>query len=222
MNMARLEWDKNGEKVFETGVKNGVLYTLDESGKYVNGMVWNGLSSINETPSGAEPNKIYADDIVYANIVGAEEFGGSIEAYMYPKTFEECDGTVEVAPGVMIGQQDRKIFGLSYVTTIGNDVAGNNLGKKIHLMYGCSAQPSEKAYTTINDSTEPIAFSWELQTTPVNVTGHKPTALLTIDSRSVSADKLKALEDILYGTETNEPSLPLPDEVITLMSSVAG
>lgn len=220
--MARLEWDKNGEKVFETGVKNGVLYTLDESGKYVNGMVWNGLSSINETPSGAEPNKIYADDIVYANIVGAEEFGGSIEAYMYPKTFEECDGTVEVAPGVMIGQQDRKIFGLSYVTTIGNDVAGNNLGKKIHLMYGCSAQPSEKAYTTINDSTEPIAFSWELQTTPVNVTGHKPTALLTIDSRSVSADKLKALEDILYGTETNEPSLPLPDEVITLMSSVAG
>lgn len=216
--MGRLEWDKEGEKEYEVGVKKGVLYTMDATGNYSNASVWNGLSSINESPSGAEPNKIYADDIVYANILGAEEFGATVEALMYPPKFEECDGTKEVAPGVTIGQQDRKIFGLSYVTTIGNDAAGTNAGYKIHLIYGCTAQPSEKSYSTINDSPEPITFSWEMQTTPVNVTGAKPTSLLVIDSRKTTAAKLKALEDILYGTDSEEARLPKPDEIIQLMS----
>lgn len=216
--MARLEWDKAGEKEYEVGVEKGVIYTMNGSGQYNKGEVWNGLSNVNESPSGAEPNKIYADNIVYANIIGVEEFGATIEAYMYPKLFEECDGTKEVAPGITIGQQDRKMFGFSYVTNIGNDNDGANAGYKIHIIYGCRAQPSEKGYSTTNDSPEPISFSWEMSTTPVNVTGAKPTSLLVIDSRKTDSDKLKELEDILYGTAEKEARLPMPDEIIQLMT----
>lgn len=217
----RIEWDKTGEKIYETGVKNGVLYSMDDTGKYGDGVAWNGLSSVTESPSGAEPNKIYADDQVYVTIIGAEEFGGTIEAYMYPDEFEKCDGSKELAPGIVIGQQDRAIFGLSYVTTKGNDIKGNSFGKKIHLMYGLTAQPSERQYQTINDSVEPNAMSWELQSTPVNVTGFKPTSLLTIDTTKADADKVKALEDVLYGTDSDKARLPLPDEVMTIVGTPA-
>lgn len=221
--MSKIEWDKTGEKLYETGVKNGVLYLPDESGAYTKGVAWNGLTSVKESPSGAEATPLYADDIKYLELTSAEEFGGTLECYTYPDEFAECDGSAEVAPGVIIGQQNRKTFGLCYRTTLGNDIKGNEYGYKLHLIYGAKASPSEKAYSTINDSPEAITFSYEISTTPVNVTGHKPTASLIVDSTKVSAEKMAALEAILYGKDSaesspnNNPKLPLPDEVITLL-----
>ena len=223
--MSKIEWDKTGEKLYETGVKNGVLYLPDESGAYINGVAWNGLTSVKESPSGAEATPLYADDIKYLELTSAEEFGGTLECYTYPDEFAECDGSAEVAPGVIIGQQNRKTFGLCYRTTLGNDIKGNEYGYKLHLIYGAKASPSEKAYSTINDSPEAITFSYEISTTPVNVTGYKPTASLIVDSTKVSAEKMAALEAILYGKDgvesspNNNPRLPLPDEVITLLKN---
>ena len=216
--MAKLVWDQTGEKYYETGVKQGVLYPIQDGGVYSKGVAWNGLTAVTESPSGAESNKIYADDIVYANLISAEEFGATIEAYTYPPEFEECDGSASLAKGVSIGQQKRKTFGLCYRTTIGNDVDGSDCGYKLHLIYGALASPSEKAYSTVNDSPEAITFSWEVTTTPVNVTGHKPTACITIDSTKANSTKLAALEKILYGDTDTEARLPLPDEVATTMS----
>lgn len=217
--MAKLVWDNTGERLYETGVKNGVLYTRDETGAYSKGVVWNGLTAVTESPSGAEPTALYADDTKYLNLMSAEEFGATVEAYTYPDEFAELDGTAEVAVGIRIGQQARGTFGMCYRTALGNDVKGNDYGYKLHIIYGATASPSEKAYATINDSPEAITFSWELTTTPVNVTGHKPTATLVIDSTKVDADKLTALEEILYGSESEEARLPLPDEIIEMVSA---
>ena len=216
--MSRLVWDKTGDRLYETGVKQCVLYP-QVSGAYPKGVAWNGITSVTESPSGAEPSPLYADDIKYLNLMSTEEFGASIEAYMYPEEFEACDGSAEIAPGVSIGQQKRQSFGLCYRTIIGNDTESNEHGYKLHIIYGALAAPSEKAYATVNDSPEAITFSWELSTTPVNVTGGNPTASLTIDSTKVKAEKLKALEDILYGSESDStgPRRPLPDEIATLL-----
>lgn len=219
--MSKLVWDQTGERFYETGVKNGVLYVQGENGTYPKGIAWNGLTAITESPSGAEATALYADDIKYLNLMSNEEFGATIEAYTYPKEFAECDGSVELATGVMIGQQARKTFGLCYRTALGNDIDGNDHGYKLHIIYGCLATPSEKAYSTINDSPEAITFSWEITTTPVNVTGAKPTASIVIDSTKVTAEKLAALETILYGAESAEARLPLPDEIKTLMTTGA-
>lgn len=219
--MAKLVWDETGKRFYETGVKNCVLYVQDASGAYPQGVAWNGITAINESPSGAEANPLYADDIKYLNLISAEEFGASIEAYTYPEEFEECDGSASLATGVTIGQQPRKTFGLCYRTVVGNDVKNNDYGYKIHIIYGALAAPSEKGYATINDSPEAITFSWELSTTPVNVTGHKPTASLVVDSTKTDATKLKALEDVLYGTESEEARLPLPDEIMEMMKDAA-
>ena len=219
--MAKIVWDKTGERFYETGVKNGVLY-VQEGGQYKNGVAWNGLTAVTESPSGAEATPLYADDIKYLNLLSTEEFGATIEAYTYPDEFAACDGSAALADGVMIGQQARKTFGLCYRTTIGNDTNGNDYGYKLHIIYGALAAPSEKAYATINDSPEAITFSWEVTTTPVNVTGAKPTASITIDSTKANPEKLAALEDILYGKDGepgNEPRLPLPDEIKTLMTA---
>lgn len=221
--MSKLVWDKTGERLYETGVKKGVLYPMDAQGAYPKGVAWNGLTNVTESPSGAEATALYADDIKYLNLMSNEEFGGTIEAYTYPDEFAECDGSASLATGVYIGQQPRKTFGFSYCTTIGNDVESNAHGYKLHLVYGALASPSEKAYATINDSPEAITFSWEFSTTPVNVTGFKPTACLTIDSTKVDAEKLAALEKILYGDDTGEATtarLPLPDEVAQILGSV--
>lgn len=217
--MAKLTWDDTGKRFYETGVKQGVLYPQAEGGTYPKGVAWNGLISVTESPSGAEPTPLYADDIKYLNLVSAEEYGATIEAYTYPDEFAECDGSAELVPGVTVGQQNRKTFGLSYKTTLGNDVAGNEYGYKLHLIYGAMAAPSEKGYSTINDSPEAITLSWEVSTTPVSVTGLKPTASITIDSTKVDKSKLTALEDILYGGEATEARLPLPDEIATLMKT---
>ena len=217
--MSKLVWDKTGERYYETGVKQGVLYPQGEDGAYTKGVAWNGLTAVTESPSGAEANPLYADDIKYLNLISAEEFGATIEAYTYPDEFAECDGSAEIAPGVSIGQQKRKAFGLSYRTSLGNDVDGADHGYKLHLVYGAIAAPSEKAYATINDSPEAITFSWEVTTTPVAVEGFKPTAHLEINSTKVDAAKLKALEAILYGSESEEAKLPLPDEVAELMKT---
>lgn len=217
--MPKLTWDNTGERIFETGVKQGVLYPIQSDGKYTKGVAWNGLTAVTESPSGAEATALYADDIKYLNLLSNEEFGATIEAYTYPDEFAECDGSAELAPGVMIGQQKRKIFGLCYRTTIGNDVEGNDYGYKLHLVYGCLAAPSEKGYSTINDNPDAITFSWEVSTTPVNVAGFKPTSQITIDSTKVDPTKLAALETVLYGAEAAEAKLPLPDEVATLMSA---
>lgn len=217
--MPKLTWDNTGERIFETGVKQGVLYPIQSDGKYTKGVAWNGLTAVTESPSGAEATALYADDIKYLNLLSNEEFGATIEAYTYPDEFAECDGSAELAPGVMIGQQKRKIFGLCYRTTIGNDVEGNDYGYKLHLVYGCLAAPSEKGYSTINDNPDAITFSWEVSTTPVNVEGFKPTSQITIDSTKVDSVKLAALEAVLYGAEAAEAKLPLPDEVATLMSA---
>lgn len=216
--MSKLVWDQSGERFYETGVKNGVLY-IPTSGVYSKGVAWNGLTAVTESPSGAEPTALYADDIKYLSLTSAEEFGATIEAYTYPEEFGECDGSASLAAGVSIGQQARKTFGLSYKTTIGNDVDGNEHGYKLHLIYGCLAAPSEKAYATINDSPEAITFSWEVTTTPVNVTGHKPTACITIDSTKADPTKLAALEAKLYGSESTEASLPLPDEIAEMFKT---
>ena len=217
--MSKLTWDNIGERLFETGVKQGVLYPIQSDGKYTKGVAWNGLTAVTESPSGAEATPLYADDIKYLNLLSNEEFGATIEAYTYPDEFAECDGSAELATGVMIGQQKRKVFGLCYRTTIGNDVDGNDHGYKLHLIYGCLAAPSEKAYSTINDSPEAITFSWEVTTTPVNVEGFKPTSQITIDSTKADPTKLAALEAVLYGAEAAEAKLPLPDEVAALMSA---
>lgn len=218
--MSKIIWDQTGERLYETGVNQGVLY-VQENGSYPAGVPWNGLTAVTESPSGAESTALYADNIKYLNLVSAEEFGATIEAYMYPTEFEQCDGSAALAAGVSIGQQSRKTFGLSYRTTLGNDVDGNAYGYKLHIIYGALAAPSEKAYSTINDSPEAITFSWEVSTTPVNVTGYKPTASITIDSTKADAAKLKALEDILYGTDDVDARLPLPDEIAALMGAGA-
>lgn len=217
--MSKLVWDKTGERLYETGVRQGVLYPMDDQGTYTKGVAWNGLTAVTESPSGAEATPLYADDIKYLNLMSAEEFGGTIEAYTYPDEFAACDGSAAIATGVYIGQQARKTFGLSYRTVVGNDVVNNDYGYKLHLIYGALAAPSEKAYATINDSPEAITFSWEFSTTPVNVTGFKPTACITIDSTKVDAEKLAALEAILYGSESEEARMPLPDEVAELMAA---
>ena len=222
----RLVWDATGERLYETGVSQGVLYVQDSTGKYPKGVAWNGLTGVTESPSGAEATALYADDIKYLNLMSAEEFGATVEAYTYPDEFAQCDGSAELTAGVTIGQQDRKTFGMCYKTVLGNDSESNNYGYKLHIIYGAKASPSEKAYATINDSPEAITFSWEVTTTPVNVNGFKPTASLTIDSTKVDAEKLTALEDILYGKDAGAEGtpaavaarLPLPDEIATLMA----
>ena len=211
--MAKLVWDESGKRLYETGVEKGVLYVQGENGQYQNGVAWNGLTAVTESPSGAEPTALYADDIKYLELFSAEEFGATIEAYTYPAEFEACDGSASLGEGVTIGQQDRKAFGLCYRTIVGNDVKGNENGYKLHLIYGAKAKPSEKAYATVNDSPEAVTFSWEVTTTPVNVAGFKPTASVTIDSTKIEAGKLKAIEDKLYGTASEEATLPLPDEI---------
>lgn len=220
--MAVLHWDEQGEKLYETGIKKCVLYKLNDNNQYTPGVAWNGISSVSESPSGAEANAIYADDVKYLNLYSAEELGATVEAYMYPDEWEECDGSAELAEGVVLGQQNRKTFGLCYRTTLGNDTDGNDYGYKLHLLYGCKASPSERQYSTINDSPEAISFSWTITTTPVNVTGYKPTSVITIDSTKFKtpekAAKLAALEAILYGTENADPRLPLPDEIKALMN----
>ena len=218
--MSKIVWDAVGEHTFETGVRNGVLYLKNTEGVYDTGVAWNGLTSVSESPEGAEATDLYADDIKYLTLMSAENFKATIEAYTYPVEFEECDGSATIANGVVIGQQSRKPFGLCYRTSIGNDTDGNEHGYKLHIVYGCQASPSEKQYSTINDSPEAITFSWEVNTTPVNVTGKKPTATLIIDSTKADKAKLTALEDILYGSESVEPRLPLPDEIATLMTTV--
>ena len=211
--MSKIVWDQSGQRLYETGVKMGVLYVQDASGTYPKGVAWNGLTAVNETPSGAEATPLYADDIKYLNLRSAEDFGATIEAYMYPEEFEQCDGSAELAPGVKIGQQARNAFGLCYRTVLGNDIAGNDYGYKLHIIYGATAAPSEKSYATINDSPEAITFSWEVNCTPVEVEGFKPTASLVIDSTKVDAEKLAALEAKLYGDENTEAMLPLPAEI---------
>ena len=213
----KLSWDKSGERFYETGVKNGVLY-VQNAGAYPKGVAWNGLTAVTESPSGAEATPLYADDIKYLELTSEEEFGGTIEAYTYPDEFAEYDGSAELAQGVKIGQQKRKAFGLVYKTTLGNDEEGNDHGYKLHLVYGCKAAPSEKAYATINDSPEAITFSWEFTTTPVSVADHKPTAHIEIDSTKADPTCLAALEAKLFGTESDDPQLPLPDVVKTLMT----
>ena len=218
--MPKLIWDKTGERYYETGVNKGVLYPQGAEGTYPKGVAWNGLTAVTESPSGAEATPLYADNIKYLNLMSAEEFGATIEAYTYPDEFGECNGEASLTEGVSIGQQVRKAFGMSYQTIVGNDTDSNNHGYKIHLIYGALAAPSEKAYATVNDSPEAITFSWEVTTTPVEVTGFKPTATLVIDSTKVEADKMAAIEAILYGSESDEARLPLPDEVLSIINGV--
>ena len=217
--MSKIVWDAIGEHTFETGVRNGVLYLQGAEGTYNTGVAWNGLTSVSESPEGAEATDLYADDIKYLTLMSAENFKATIEAYTYHVEFEECDGSATIAKGVVIGQQPRKPFGLCYRTAIGNDTDGNEHGYKLHIVYGCQASPSEKQYSTINDSPEAVTFSWEVNTTPVNVNGKKPTATLIIDSTKADKAKLTALEAILYGSEEAEPRLPMPDEIATLMTT---
>jgi hypothetical protein len=215
--MSKIVWDETGKRFYETGLDRGVLYPYTDKGTYGAGVPWNGLTAINESPSGAEANPLYADNIKYLNLMSAEDFGATVEAYTYPDEFEACDGSAEIAPGITIGQQTRKLFGLAYRTLLGNDVKSQDYGYKLHLIYGAQASPSEKNRETVNDSPDAVTFSWELSTTPVEVPGYKPTAHLTIDSTKTDATKLAALEAILYGTESEEPRIPLPSEIIELM-----
>jgi hypothetical protein len=218
--MAVLQWDQVGERLYETGVDHGVLYIPDSAGVYADGVAWNGLVTVTESPSGAEANPQYADNIKYLNLYSAEEFGGTIEAFTYPDEWNQFDGMEIASPGVVIGQQTRSVFGLSYRTRVGNDVEGDSHGYKLHLIYGATASPSEKAYSTINDSPEPITFSWEFTTVPVPAGGSlRPTALITVDSRLVNASDLGDLEDFLYGTAGSDPSLPAPSEVVTIFGA---
>lgn len=230
--MSKISWDNSGEHIYETGVNHGVLYPLNASGQYTPGVAWNGLSTVTESPSGAEANPIYADNIKYLNLYSAEEFGATIEAYTYPDEFALCDGTAELVAGtgVQVGQQSRKTFGLCYRTIIGNDEKGDAYGYKLHLLYGCKASPSERSYQTVNDSPEAIAFSWEITTTPINVgDGFNPTSIITIDSTKFTTEsqkaKLKAIEDLLYGTDAEgstqatDPKLPLPSEIMAILNA---
>lgn len=216
--MAKIVWDESGKRTYETGVRKGVLYLQDTQGAYTKGVAWNGLTAVTESPSGAEPTALYADDIKYLELFSAEEFGATIEAYTYPAEFEKCDGSASLGTGVTIGQQDRATFGLCYRTVLGNDVKGSEFGYKLHLIYGAKAKPSEKGYQTINDSPEAITFSWEISTTPVNVAGFKPTACVTIDSTKIEPEKLAQIETLLYGDVSQEAKLPLPDEIAAIVS----
>ncbi len=216
--MAKLEFNSVGSRLFETGVKKGVLYVMGDNGKYGNGVVWNGLTAVTEKPSGAEPTNLYADDVKYVVLYGAEEFEATIEAYTYPEEFEQCDGSATLVEGANVGQQSRKTFGFCYTTSLGNDVKGQDFGYKIHIIYGCIAKPSEKSYSTINDSPEAVTFSWDISTVPVPVSDMKPTATVVVDSTRVSPTNLKKLEDKLYGTVSEEATLPTPDEIKTLLT----
>lgn len=216
--MSRLIWDAIGEKFYEMGTKMGVLYPMKEDGSYENGVAWNGLTAVTESPSGAEETKLYADDIKYASLRSAEEYDYTIEAYTYPEEWEPCDGSAQVAAGVTIGQQKRKGFGFSWVTTVGNDVT-DEVGKKIHIAWNSTASPSEKSYASINDSPDAITFSWECSTSPVNVSGFRPTSHMEIDCSKLKADTVKAIEDKLWGTENAEATLPTPAEIITLVTT---
>jgi len=218
-NTWKLKWDQTGERLYETGLRQGVVYPQDATGAYPKGVAWNGLTAVTESPSGADPTDLYADDGKYLTLRAAEDFGATLEAYTYPDEFAECDGTAFLTDGVKIGQQPRKAFGLCYRTVIGNDVELDNYGYKLHLIYGATVNPSERAFQTINDSPEAITFSWEMSTVPVSVKGHKPTAYLEIDSKKVDATKLGDLENILYGTGDTEARLPLPDEVLSILSA---
>lgn len=213
----KLTWDEVGKRLYETGVDRGVLYPFSEN-KYQNGVAWNGLTAVNEKPSGAEPTDLYANNAKYASLLSTEELGLTIEAYTYPEEFELCDGSAELSKGVTIGQQDRASFGLAYRTLIGNDTTGTAHGYKLHLVYGCKASPAEKNRSSVNESPDVSPFSWEVNTTPVAVDGHKPTAMLTIDSTKIKPENLKKIEDKLYGDGSSEPTLPLPSEVLTLVS----
>ena len=220
-HLSKLKWDQIGERLYETGVDKVVLFPMESTGQYGTGVAWNGISAVNESPSGAEPTALYANNGKYLNLISNEDFAATIEAFTYPDEFEECDGSKEIAPGVVIGQQKRKVFGLAYRTLLGNDVDGNDHGYKLHLVYGCLAAPSENNHSTVNDSPEAGTMSWSVSTTPVEVADAKPTATVTIDSTKADKTKLKKLEDMLYGTEQAESKLPLPAEVITLMKDAA-
>ena len=215
----KLIWDNVGDRFYETGTSQGVLYPQGENGTYPLGVVWNGLTGVTESPSGAEPSPLYADNIKYLNLTSTEEFGATVEAYTYPDEFAECDGSADIAKGVSIGQQPRKAFGLSYKTIIGNDLEGDDHGYKLHIIYNAKASPTDKSYTTVSDSPDAITFSWELTTTPLTISGFKPTANITIDSTKVDATKLQELETILYGSEEEEARLPLPSEIVTIMGT---
>lgn len=214
-----LKWDVSGSKLYETGTDRGVLFVMDSDGTYGKGVAWSGLTAVTQSPEGAEASDYYADNIKYVSLRSAETFGGTIEAYMYPEEWAACDGSAELAPGVYAGQQKRSTFGFSYRTVVGNDTNGDDYGYKIHLIYGATASPSERSYQTINDSPEPISLSWEFETTPVNLEGYKPTALIEIDSTKVDSSNLKKLEDMIYGSSTNESKLPTPDEVMDLFKT---
>lgn len=215
----KLIWDNVGDRFYETGTSQGVLYHQGENGTYPSGVVWNGLTGVTESPSGAEPSPLYADNIKYLNLTSTEEFGATVEAYTYPDEFAECDGSADIAKGVSIGQQPRKAFGLSYKTIIGNDLEGDDHGYKLHIIYNAKASPTDKSYTTVSDSPDAITFSWELTTTPLTIPGFKPTANITIDSTKVDATKLQELETILYGSEEEEARLPLPSEIVNIMGT---
>lgn len=231
--MGRIIWDESGKRFYETGVDHGVLYPLQEDKTFSKGYAWNGLTSVSESPSGAEASPLFADNIKYLNLVSAEQFGATVEAYTYPDEFAECDGSAEVAQGAFIGQQNRKLFGLCYRTVLGNDLENNDYGYKLHIIYNCLAAPSEKAYATINDSPDAISFSWELSTTPVQIAGYKPTANIVIDSTKTDSAKLAELEEILYGkdavtadvehniaaADAVDPRLPMPDEIIRILGT---
>ena len=215
--MAKLVFNGVGDRLFETGVKKGVLYVMGDNGQYEKGVVWNGLTGVTEKPSGAETTNLYADDVKYVVIYGAEEFEATIEAYTYPEEFEQCDGSAALVAGLNVGQQTRKTFAFCYTTSLGNDTQGQDYGYKIHIIYGCKAKPSEKSYSTINDSPEAVTFSWDVSTVPVPVEGKNPTATVVIDSTRLEKGKLKLIEDKLYGTDSAEPTLPLPNEIKTLL-----
>ena len=219
--MSRLIWDATGEKNYEMGTKQAVLYPMGSTGTYENGVAWNGITAVTESPSGAEETKLYADDIKYASLRSAEDYGYTVESYTYPPEWEACDGSAQVAKGVTIGQQKRKAFGFSWVTTIGNDVS-DEAGQKIHIAWNSTASPSEKSYATINDSPDAITFSWECTTSPVEVTGHRPTAHMEIDCTKLKPATVKAIQDKLWGTESAEPTLPSPDELIQLITESEG
>ena len=216
--MPKITWDNSGEHVYETGISKGVLYPIQEGGAYSKGVAWNGLTAVTENPTGADATPLYADDIKYLSLTAAEEFGATIEAYTYPDEFGVCDGSAELKPGLLIGQQNRSLFGLCYRTTLGNDEEGGNFGYKLHLVYGAIAAPSSKGYKTINDKPEAITFSWAVTTTPVAVEGFKPTASVTIDSTKITPTALAAIEELLYGG-TAEASLPLPDDIAALVTA---